>query len=135
MLQLNAPGCGIHYDVGFSPSGASTRERFDVDQVAAEMTVIVEQLHCTAVRVSGGDPSRRGAAAELAAARGLEVWYSPFPCERADAELVPYFFECARRAEKLRVEGARVVLVCGCELSLFARGFFLVKASMTGCGS
>jgi hypothetical protein len=33
------------------------------------------------------------------------------------------FEECAGHAEELRREGARVVFVTGCELSLFAAGF------------
>jgi hypothetical protein len=116
-------GRGIHYDVGFSPNGHSTRERFDKRQVASEMKVIAEQLHCNAVRVSGGDPERLSIAGELAADCGLEVWYAPFPCELSAAELPAYFDECAQRAEQLRGTGAPVVFVCGCELSLFARGF------------
>jgi hypothetical protein len=51
------------------------------------------------------------------------VWFAPFPCELAAADLAPLFAECADRAEHLRRSGAAVVLVCGCELSLFGSGF------------
>jgi hypothetical protein len=62
-------------------------------------------------------------AAEHAAAAGLEVWFAPFPCELGAADLLPLLAECADRAEHLRAAGAAVVLVTGCELSLFADGF------------
>src|SRR5207245_4024228 len=59
-----------------------------------------------------------------AAAAGLEVWFAPFPCELTTAELLPYFADCATRAESLRAHAsAEVVLVLGCELSLFNAGF------------
>jgi hypothetical protein len=41
---------------------------------------------------------------------------------RAD-ELIPLFAECADRTEHLRQGGAEVVLVTGCELSLFGVGY------------
>ena len=116
-------GQGINYDTGFSPGGVSSREQFDAGIVRREMQVIAGDLHCTAVRISGGDPARLSVAGELAAAAGLEVWFAPFPCELAAADLASLFAECAERAEHLRRSGAAVVLVCGCELSLFGAGF------------
>jgi hypothetical protein len=115
---------GINYDTGFLPSGHNTREAFEPAQVEREMRVIAEDLHCDAVRISGGDPDRIGVAARYAAEAGLEVWFSPFPCDLGADELRPYFVECADRAEELRTDGASVVLVNGCEISLFANGFF-----------
>jgi hypothetical protein len=47
------------------------------------------------------------------------VWFAPFPPELITAELIELFRDCADRAEHLRRAGARVVLVAGCELSLF----------------
>ena len=84
-------GKGINYDTGFSPGGESSREHFDADVVRSEMRVIARELHCTAVRISGGEPARLSAAAELAAAEGLEVWFAPFPCELATDQLAPLF--------------------------------------------
>ena len=95
-------GKGINYDTGFSPAGRSSRENFDADVVRGEMRVIARELHCTAVRISGGEPARLSTAAELAAAEGLEVWFAPFPCELAADQLAPLFAECADRAEHLR---------------------------------
>jgi len=116
-------GKGINYDTGFYPGGQNSREHFDAGVVRREMRVIARELHCTAVRISGGDPGRLSTAGELAAAEGLEVWFAPFPCELTTDQLAPLFAECADRAEHLRRGGANVVLVTGCELTLFAAGF------------
>jgi hypothetical protein len=116
-------GKGINYDTGFYPGGVSTREHFDPALVGREMRVIADDLHCTAVRISGGDPGRLSVAGELAAAAGLEVWFAPFPCELDTGEMALLFADCADRAEHLRRAGAAVTLVCGCELSLFGAGF------------
>jgi len=116
-------GKGINYDTGFSPAGQSSREHFDADVVRGEMRVIARELRCTAVRISGGEPARLSTAAELAAAEGLEVWFAPFPCELTTDQLAPLFADCADRAEHLRRTGANVVLVTGCELTLFGAGF------------
>ncbi len=116
-------GKGINYDTGFSPGGVISRPEFDAEIVRREMRVIASELRCTAVRITGGQPERLSITAELAAAAGLEVWFSPFPCELATEELAPLFADCADRAEHLRRSGARVVLVTGAELTLFAAGF------------
>jgi len=116
-------GKGINYDTGFYPAGNSSRPDFDPAIAAQEMRVIARDLGCTAVRISGGDPKRLSIAAQHAAAAGLEVWFAPFPCELTTEELAPLLAECADRAEQLRQAGADVVLVTGCELTLFNQGF------------
>ncbi|RKT54203.1 hypothetical protein [Saccharothrix australiensis] len=110
---------GITYDTGFAPGGRSTRPGFDTDAVRREIRVIAEDLHCDAVRVIGGDPQRLAVAAGYAADAGLEVWFSPFPCELSTTDLPPYFADCADRAREVGAD----VFVTGCELSLFAAGF------------
>jgi hypothetical protein len=115
---------GINYDTGFAPtSDVFTRPSFDLTQVRREMEVIARDLHCTAVRISGRDPGRIAAAAEHALAEGLEVWFSPFPCDMSPDELLPYFAEGARLAEGLRQRTPRVVFSVGCEMTLFNLGF------------
>lgn len=116
-------GKGINYDTGAWPAGRSTRPVFDTGDVRRDMRVIADELHCTAVRVTGGDPERIDVAARYAADAGLEVWFAPFPCQLTAGEMRPVFADCARRAEKLRRDGAAVVFVAGAELSVFARGF------------
>jgi hypothetical protein len=117
-------GKGITYDTGFfrSSSTASTREVFDPEVVRRELRVIREDLHCNAVRVTGGDPDRLETAARHAAEAGLEVWLSPFTCDLTTDEL-DVLGDCAERAERLRQQGAGVVLLTGAELSLFTVGF------------
>jgi hypothetical protein len=115
---------GINYDTGAHPAGRSTRKHFDPAIVRREMQIIAGDLHCTAVRITGQDPERLTVAGEYAADAGLEVWFAPFPCEMTAEQLLPYFADCATRAEDLRHRhGTDVVLVTGGELSLFARGF------------
>lgn len=116
-------GRGVQYDTGTFPGGDSTRRTFDPRTVERELRIIAEELHCTTVRITGGDPERLSTAAQFAAAAGLQVWYSPFPCEMTEEQMLPYFAECADRAEALRRQGVDVVLATGCELSLFARGY------------
>ncbi|MEU8203536.1 hypothetical protein [Streptosporangium sp. NPDC049046] len=121
-------GKGITYDTGFidtglADAGPSTREPFDPDVVKREMRVIREDLHCNAVRITGGDPDRLEIAAVHAADAGLEVWFSPFTCDLTTDELLTFLADCAERAERLRGRGAEVVLVAGAELTLFTKGF------------
>ncbi|MDH2424678.1 hypothetical protein [Sphaerisporangium sp. TRM90804] len=116
-------GKGINYDTGFFPGGSSSRESFDPETVRREMRIIADDLGCTAVRVSGGLPERLSVAGRYAAEAGLEVWFAPFPCEMTRERMRPYFADCADRAERLRAGGAEVVLVTGCEMSVFAAGF------------
>ena len=114
---------GITYDTGFLAGGTSTHEPFDSDVVRREMRVIRDDLHCTAVRVTGGDPARLEIAARHAADLGLEVWFSPFTNDLTQDELLAVLADCAERAERLRRAGASVVLLTGAELSMFTVGF------------
>ncbi len=114
---------GITYDTGFLSAGTSTREPFDPEVVRREMRVIRDDLHCNAVRVTGGDPDRLEIAATHAADAGLEVWFCPFTNGLTQDALLALLADCAERAERLRRTGAEVVLLTGSELSLFTVGF------------
>lgn len=116
-------GKGITYDTGFVRDGAISRKRFDAALAERELRVIRDELHCTAVRVTGGDPERLELAASLAAELGLEVWFSPYPLELTAEEMLSLFADCADRAERIRRSGAEVVFVAGAELSLMNKGF------------
>ena len=116
-------GNGINYDTGFINGGTSTHEPFDSDVVRREMRVIREDLHCTAVRITGGDAQRLKLTASLAAEAGFEVWLCPFTSDVAQDALLALLADCADHAEKLREAGADVVMLTGSELSLFAPGF------------
>lgn len=113
---------GINYDTGFRSAGTTTREPFDPQVVKREMQIIHDDLHCAAVRVTGGYPDRLEIAAELAAHAGLEVWFCPFTNDLSGEELLALLADCAERAERLRRKGATVVLFTGSELSLVTTG-------------
>jgi hypothetical protein len=114
---------GINYDTGFLSAGTSTHEPFDPDVVRREMRIIRDDLHCDAVRITGGDPDRLEIAAKHAAAAGLEVWFCPFTNGLTQDELLELLSDCAERAERLRQGGAEIVMLTGSEISLFTLGF------------
>ncbi|WP_280435441.1 hypothetical protein [Nocardia carnea] len=114
---------GINYDTGFLPGEDLSRKVFTEEAARRDMAVISGELHCDAVRVSGRDPERLSIAAGCAAAAGLEVWFAPFPVDMPAGLLLPFFADCARRAEAVRLAGAEVVFVAGCEMSAFCGGF------------
>jgi hypothetical protein len=116
-------GNGITYDTGFFNAGVSTHEPFDPEVVKREMRIIHNDLHCNAVRITGGNADRLEIAAMHAADADLEVWFSPFTCDLTTDELLDFLVDCAERAERLRRQGAEVVFVTGAELSLFTVGF------------
>ncbi len=114
---------GINYDTGFFNGQTSTHEPFEPDRVRREMRIICDDLHCTAVRITGGSLDRLAIAATHAADAGLEVWLSPFTNGLTQEALLVFLADCAERAERLRLQGANVVLLTGSEISLFTHGF------------
>lgn len=126
---MTLPVRGVHYDVGHQydagPGQAprSTRPHFDRAGVEADMAMIAGQLHANAVRVTGTDLSRVAIAAGLALEAGLTVWFSPHPGDLAGDDIVSYLADAARMAENLRSSAGSVVMVAGCELSLFCAGY------------
>ncbi len=114
---------GIAYDTGFVRHGEISPEKFDLDTVRRDLTVIRDDLHCNAVHLVGGDPERLERAAEIAAGLGLEIWFSPYPLELTPPEVLALFADSARRAERVRAAGAEVVFVTGVELSIMNSGF------------
>src|SRR5256885_5612713 len=113
---------GIGYDTGFSFDGV-TRRPFGHKLVRRELQIIRDDLHCTAVRLFGGDLDRLEFAARHAADLGLEVWFSPFTYQLGPEEMFNLLADSAERAERIRRRGAEVVFVTGAELSLFNTGF------------
>jgi len=115
---------GITYDTGFINAGANTKEKFDPKIVQREMRIIKNDVHCNAVRITGGDADRLETAAKLASAEGLEVWYCPFTCGLTIDELTSFLVDAAERAQRIRISGAAVVFIIGSEISLCNVGFF-----------
>ena len=113
---------GINYDTGFRSAGTTTREPFDAEIVRQEMEIIRRDLHCDAVRITGGYPERLEIAAGRAAEAGLEVWFCPFTNNLTDDEFLALLPDFAERAERVRARGAEVVFLTGSELSLVTAG-------------
>ena len=111
------------YDTGFVRNGEISRRHFDPAVVRHELTVIRDDLHCTAVQLIGGDPHRLEFAAGVAAELGLEVWFSPYPLELKPDEILDLFAACAQGAERIRRSGAEVVFVAGVEMTLMNPGY------------
>jgi hypothetical protein len=115
---------GISYDTGITADGDCTRQRFDDAVVQRELQIVASDLHATAVRVTGDYPQRIARAGQHALAAGLELWFSPVPINLEPSALPGYFARCASEAERLRrAHQGRVVLVLGCEISLWCAGF------------
>jgi hypothetical protein len=114
---------GITFDTGFVRHGVTSRAVFDPAVAARELRIIRDDLHCTAVRVTGGDPQRLETTAALAVDLGLEVWFSPYPLELTTDEMLALFADCAERAERLRLRGGEIVFVTGAELCIMDHGF------------
>lgn len=114
---------GMNYDTGFVSAGSTTHEPFDPETVRRDLRVIRDELHCDAVRITGGVQDRLELTARLAAETGLEVWYCPFTNGLDRAGLTAFLLDGAERAERLRREGATVVYLTGSEISMFTEGF------------
>src|SRR5437763_13817983 len=106
---------GITYDTGFVNSGRTTKENFEPKIIQRELHIIKNDLHCNAVRITGGDVNRLEIAAQLAASEGLQVWYCPFTCDLTRDELLSFLIDSAQRAERIRIKGHEVVFVTGSE--------------------
>ena len=114
---------GMNYDTGFVSAGSTTHEPFDPDTVRRDLRVIRDELHCDAVRVTGGVQDRIELAAGFAAEAGLEVWYCPFTNGLDRDGLMAFVLDGAERAERLRQNGAPVVYLTGSEIAMFTDGF------------
>lgn len=68
------------------------------------MRVIARDLQCTAIRITGGEPDRLETTARHAAAAGLEVWFSPFPCEMTNEEMLPYLADYGGAGRHIAME-------------------------------
>jgi hypothetical protein len=114
---------GMNYDTGFVSGGSTTHEPFDPATVRSDLRVIRDELHCDAVRITGGVQDRLELTARLAAEAGLEVWYCPFTNGLDRDGLMAFVLDGAERAERLRRGGASVVYLTGSEISIFTDGF------------
>jgi hypothetical protein len=113
---------GLNYDTGLTVGGHSTRPSFVDGEVRPDIRAIANELHATAIRVSGEDVERLEFAGRCALEAGLEVWLSPTSCDLEPDAYVDHVVRTAATAERLRGRG-KVVAVLGAEMSLFSKGF------------
>lgn len=117
---------GVVYDVGlrFSPDSLSV-ETYSSELVNYDMHAIATELHANAVRIEGEDVSRLTDAARAAHANGLKVFFNPWLMNASPEHTRTYIGSAAREAEKLRrYENSDLVLLVGCEYSIFSQGVF-----------
>jgi hypothetical protein len=115
---------GVTYDVGMPViKGKLTRESLTLDIVKREMQIIANELHCTSVRITGQDLERLKIAANVAAEQRLDVWFSPLLYDGNEKETFDHIIKSAMICEEIRKQDKKVVLVIGCEFSIFMSGF------------
>ena len=114
---------GMNYDTGFTSAGSTTHEPFDPETVRRDLRVIRDELHCDAVRITGGIQDRLQLAARSVAEAGRAAWYCPFTNGLDRDELMAFVLDGAERAERLRRTGASVVYLTGSEIAMFTDGF------------
>ncbi|WP_342611980.1 hypothetical protein [Burkholderia ambifaria] len=115
---------GVVYDVGlrFTADNPYSVDRFDPELVSYDINAIATALHANAIRIEGEEIERLVTASRIAHAAGLSIFFNPWKMNVPIAELPAYFAQAARAAEQLRGEGADIVFVAGCEMSLFNEG-------------
>ncbi|MGW6503870.1 hypothetical protein [Nonomuraea angiospora] len=83
---------------------------------------IRDRLHANTLAVFGDGVDRLKATASEAAERGLHVYLQPRLGDQPQREILEHLAETGRHAERLRRQGARVILSVGCEFVLFVPG-------------
>jgi hypothetical protein len=127
---------GINYDVGIEfHRGYMSRPIFDSAIVRRELEIILQDLHCNAIRISGTGIERLIVTAEEALKQGLEVWLSPHLHDRNPEQTLEYTIKCAAAAEKLRLRWPQLVFILGCELTWFMQGILAGNNFMERLGN
>jgi len=114
---------GVNYDIG-TEMGVNWRPDSDPITVHRELEIIKNDLHCTAVGISGKDIGRVAVTAEAALSLGLEAWLHPADWNNKPPEpTLAYIVEAAKAAQPLheRYPG-KVVFSVGSEFTLFMQG-------------
>ena len=133
---MAVPVRGINYDTGCEVvAGRLSRPVFDLNEVEGELAEIANQLHCTAVRITGNDIRRLEAAARCATEHGLEVWLSPASHDQTREGSLILLERTADLAESLRGGGHQVVLVVGWESTAFLRGMVSGRSTFDRLGT
>ncbi|MDN5726899.1 MAG: hypothetical protein L0G99_13360 [Propionibacteriales bacterium] len=114
---------GIGYDAGvLYEKDFDSNPFFTEERARRDLRAIRTELNAGAVLIMASDPHRLDVAAGIAASEGLEVWLQPRRFDRPVREQVRSVCSAADTAERLRIAGATVGLVVGCELTLSTPG-------------
>ncbi|MGR9202288.1 hypothetical protein [Rhizobium leguminosarum] len=115
---------GVVYDVGlrFTVGNPYSVEPFEPALAAHDIRVIAREMHANAVRIEGEEIERLVIAARSAHAEGLTIFFNPWKMNVPIAGLTDYYAKAAHVAEELRKEGADIIFVAGCEMTLFNEG-------------
>jgi len=114
---------GVNYDTGVRYSADYlSLAVWDESKVRRDMEVIAGELHCNSVMILGTEPERLRQTAELALRSGLNVWLQPRLFDGGPEETLDHLLEVAASAEKQRLGDREVILVAGCELTIFLDG-------------
>ena len=122
---------GVNYDIGTEyRRGESSRPVWNRGDVARDLSVIHNELHCTSVNLYGTDLVRLQEAAIVAHQEGLHVSLQLRSIDDSREGMLGRLAEAARLAERLRRAGG-VTLNVGCEMTLFTRGFVVGRTFRT----
>lgn len=115
---------GVVYDVGlrFTAGNPYSVEPFDPSLTAHDIKVIANEMHANAIRIEGEEVERLVSAARSAHAEGLTIFFNPWKMNVPVTGMAEYYAMAARAAEGLRNEGADIIFVAGCEMTLFNEG-------------
>lgn len=127
---------GVVYDIGlrFTEGSPYSVDPFNPALVEYDINTISKKLNANTIRIEGEDVERLTTAARIADHAGLTVFFNPWKMNIPVEELSDYFCSAAKKAELLRQEGANIIFVCGCEITLFNEGIFPGKSIMDRVG-
>jgi len=114
---------GVNYDTGVRYSADYlSLAVWDESVVRRDMEVISGELQCNSVMILGTEPERLRKTAELAIQSGLNVWLQPRLFDGGGEETLNHLLEVAVAAEEHLLGETEVILVVGCELTIFLDG-------------
>jgi hypothetical protein len=115
---------GVTYDTGvlhFADAPLS-RARWSRRLMEDELDVISRQLRCPSIVAFGTEIDRLTETARAAIERRMAVYVQPRLYDHPQDEVLEHIAESARQAERLRMQGGKIVFVAGCEHILFTPG-------------
>ncbi len=110
---------GVSYEV---IDGETPATSWSMARMRGDIRAIQQDLHAGSVSVFGTGVERLAATASEAAERGLHIWLQPRLADVPHRDILDHLAETGRHAERLRRQGARVLLSVGAEFVLFVPG-------------